>query len=113
MLPLTEFDLAMAGYATKRTQLEYEADVKKLVDNLERITGEKYRPATDNLITKIDKILRLAPADSYWDISKMRNHLFFFHQKKFSRSYISKILKDLADAGILDKEKHGYKKVGK
>lgn len=91
----------------------YKNNVVALHKSIENFTGQTYKPPKKTLEKKIADVLKLAAVGSEWDSRTMQLHLFFFHQTDFNRSYISRLLKKLADKGLLDKVAKGrYIKAG-
>ena len=65
------------------------------------------------LYDKMLDVLKHHDEGSEWDAHTMQRHLFFFHQKNFNRSHISKLLKKMSALGVLKATGHGqYTKAG-
>lgn len=88
-----------------------EREIGALHKAIEAYTGEKYKPAPKSLIRKIEDVLKLHDVGAEFDTATMQRHLYFFHQKNFSRSHISSTLKKLSKRGTLENVARGvYRK---
>jgi len=89
-------------FGNRRVEVKkWQRNIGKFHNNLEKITGEKYEPKEKTLEEKILHVLKLHASDTIFDARIMQNHLYFFHQKTFNRSSISKVLKKLSTKDIL------------
>jgi hypothetical protein len=113
LMPDWETDLR-GSFRNRLTIHQYERNVVSLHKALENYTGEKYQSPKKPLYEKMLDVLKLHDEGSQWDSRTMQRHLYFFHQKNFNRSHISKLLKKMSTVGVLKAVGRGqYTKEGK
>lgn len=112
LMPQWEVDLR-GSFRNRVTVEQYEKNVVSLHKAIENRFGEKYTPAKKSLYDKILDVLKHHDEGSEWDARTMQRHLYFFHQKNFNRSHISKLLKKMSTLGVLKATGRGqYTKAG-
>ncbi len=112
LMPDWETDLRGA-FRNRITVHPYQRNVVSLHKAIESYTGEKYLPPKKPLYDKMLDVLKHHDEGSEWDARTMQRHLYFFHQKNFNRSHISKLLKKMSTLGVLKATGRGqYTKAG-
>ncbi len=112
LMPDWETDLRGA-FRNRITVHQYQRNVVSLHKAIESYTGEKYLPPKKPLYHKMLDVLKHHDEGSEWDARTMQRHLYFFHQKNFNRSHISKLLKKMSTLGVLKATGRGqYTKAG-
>ena len=112
LMPDWEVDLR-GTFRNRMTVERYQRNVTSLHTAIENYTGETYKPKPKTLYNKILDVLKLHDIGRERDAKAIQLHLFFFYQKSFNRSHISRTLKKIAASGILEETARGlYKKVG-